>query len=435
MNLITIANSENEYLTALKQSAEKHGCMLHIIQTDWKGFGTKVIELRKFLLTVTFDHFIFVDAYDTLIVSKPNYNGKDIIFSCEKHKWPDRDAPYKETEHVWQYLNSGSFAAPVAEYLALTDKYPIDYADDDQRYYTQIFLQGGIKLDYECKLFQSMAFEEPGDFSLTPFKNNITNSTPSILHFNGKCHNKALYNMNKFDSIKSVKDYWKDTPEIHKEIHEGFIELVNAMPELKAHRDFVESNIHGFGERSFLWMWWLIVLDMPKEFTFLEIGVFKGQTLSLVELIAKMQGKSAKRYGVTPLSTEGGVWESDYKADIETIHRVFDLPNNYELLVGLSEDEGIIKKAGKLKLDILYIDGGHEYRHIKSDFENYSHLVKTNGLLVVDDCANNFKMPFGYFQGIETVTRYIDEVLPPLAGSSDWEFEFSVVHNRVFRRK
>jgi hypothetical protein len=105
------------------------------------------------------------------------------------------------------------------------------------------------------------------------------------------------------------------------------------------------------------------------------------------------------------------------------------------ILNGLSEDPEIIKRASELKLDILYIDGGHEERHIANDIEQYAHLVKPGGFMVIDDCCNTFKMPFGYFQGIDAVTRVVDRKLPPFTPNGEWEFIFSVVHNRVFKRK
>ena len=153
-----------------------------------------------------------------------------------------------------------------------------------------------------------------------------------------------------------------------------------------------------------------------------------------VKFRTDMNGKKIKRYGVTPLSTEGGVWESDYKKDIETIHNEFKLAKDYELIVGLSEVPEVIKKAASLKLDVLYIDGGHDERHIKNDIENYAHLVKQGGYMVIDDCCNSFKMPFGYFQGIDIVTNVVDRMLPPVTPSSEWQFVFSCVHNRVYKK-
>lgn len=435
---ITVYSHESPYLEALKQSALRVGIELTAIQTDWRGFGTKIIETRNHIKDICNDgytHFIFVDAYDTLFLKHPIIPDK-ILFSTEKHKWPDPYAAYPETNEVWAYLNSGCYCAPIYDYLKLTDRYSVEYDIDDQRYFTDIYLRDDkIELDTKCELFQSYAFESPGDFTLHPFTNHITQSTPAIIHFNGKCHNQNIYNMIKYSTLNDLQSAWRDTPEVHKEINESFAELVNASPEIKAHRDFVEQNIFGFGERSFQWMWNLIVKEMPESFTFLEIGVFKGQILSLIELLAGQQSKKATRYGVTPLSTEGGVWESDYAKDIETIHDTFSLEKGFKILNGLSESPEIIKAASKLKLDILFIDGGHEERHIRNDIVNYSPLVNVGGLIIIDDCCNSFHMPFGYFQGIESVTKVVDELLPPHAGSNEWEFVASVVHNRIFRRK
>lgn len=435
---ITVYSYESSKLEALKQSAKRVGIELTALQTDWRGFGTKIIELREHLHEIEgqYTHFIFVDAYDTLFLKHPEIPKDKILFSTEKHKWPDANAPYTETKEVWAYLNSGCYSAPIDDYLKLTDRFTIDYDIDDQRYFTDIYLNHvGIELDIKCNVFQSYAFESPGDFTLHPFKNNVTGTSPAIIHFNGKCHNQQIYNMVKYSTLKDLQDAWLDTPEVHKDINETFAELVNASPSLKAHRDFVEQNVFGFGERSFQWMWNLIVKEMPESFTFLEIGVFKGQILSLIELLANQQQKKAKRYGVTPLSSEGGVWESDYAKDLITMHDAFKLDKGFTILNGLSEDPEIIKQASKLKLDIFYCDGGHEERHVRNDIDNYAKLVKPGGFMVIDDCCNTFHMPFGYFQGIDSVSRVVDELLPTHAGSNEWDFIASVVHNRIYRRK
>ena len=73
--------------------------------------------------------------------------------------------------------------------------------------------------------------------------------------------------------MKELINRWTDTAESHRAIHEDFCNKVNAQPELKALRDWVEQNIFGFGERSFLWMWKLI-LETKAQVKFLEVGVF-----------------------------------------------------------------------------------------------------------------------------------------------------------------
>lgn len=441
IKVISVGTQETSGLKAMRQSAIRHGMDLTVLGLGepWRGFGMKIILTAEYLKTLEgYTHFIFIDAYDTLFL-KPiiTYPG-GIIFSTEKHKWPNPSAPYPPTDKVWAYLNSGSYIAPVINFLEIVEKNPVKYEDDDQGYFTNLYLKGEpIELDTECALFQSYAFEQPGDFALSDglLTNNITKTKPAIIHFNGKCQNQKIYNMIKFKTLADAHAAWTDRPEVHKEIHETFCDLVNNQPDLKAHRDFIEQNIFGFGERSFHWMWNLIVKELPDKFTFLEIGVLKGQVLSLVEILANMHEKTTKRYGITPLNGEGGVWpDDDYKQHIENIHDAFGLKKDYKLLVGLSEDPEIIKKASKLKLDVLLVDGGHETRHITSDLTHYAPLVKQGGYLVIDDSCNIFHMPFGYFQGIQAVSEYVDKILPPVTPNPEWEFIFSVVHNRVYKK-
>jgi hypothetical protein len=227
------------------------------------------------------------------------------------------------------------------------------------------------------------------------------------------------------NTIEELIEGWKDTPERHQSIHNILCEKTNETPHLKALRDWVEVSIFGFGERSFYWMWKLICDTLPDNFKFLEIGVFRGQTLALIQTL----NPTAKIYGVTPLDSTDGHWESDYAADIKLIHDTFNLkqPN---IIKGLSTDNEIIQQAMVLPpFDIVYIDGGHTYDVVKQDIQNYSYMVKQGGYLVIDDCCHKYQIPHGMFAGIESVSKAVDE----------WNQEgfkelFSVVHIRVFKK-
>ncbi len=217
---------------------------------------------------------------------------------------------------------------------------------------------------------------------------------------------------------------WSNTEEYNRDIHNQFIEKVNAVPELKELRDFVEQNAFGFGERSFYWMWKLIVDDMPDNFTFLEIGVFRGQTLALIQLLAKMAGKTVNVVGITPLDTTDGHWDSDYEADINLIHYKFGLEQP-TIIKGLSTDPEIINFVKQSTFDIVYIDGGHSYEVAKSDIEHYAPLATK--YLVIDDCANDLNIPFGMFAGIDSVTKAVND------SEINQKFLFNIVHNKVFK--
>jgi hypothetical protein len=209
----------------------------------------------------------------------------------------------------------------------------------------------------------------------------------------------------------------------HLELHNYYCQKTNEVPELKALRDFVERKAFGFGERSFYWMWKLIVDELPNHFSLLEIGVFRGQTLALVQMLAQLAGKTCSVYGVTPLDTTDGHWESDYKSDIHFLHNYFAL-NQPTIIEGLSTEPEIIEAVKVLKsFDVVYIDGGHTYDVAKSDVINYAPLAKQ--YLVIDDCCNDLDIPFGMFPGIQSVTdAVIDTIETP--------HSYSVVHNKVW---
>ena len=236
-------------------------------------------------------------------------------------------------------------------------------------------------------------------------------------------------------NLKEYAKEWKDSPEYHKEINDTFISFVNDNSKLKAHRDFVEGNAFGFGERSFHWLHKLLVDEMPNEFKFLEIGVFRGQVLSLYRLLADMSGKKAVRYGVSPMDSSDGHWDSDYFADAVTIHQQFNLKKDYTIYHGSSTDKNIIEKAqSTTPYDILYIDGGHTFDIVQSDLASYPQMIKKGGYLLIDDACNDMNQPWGYFQGIQPVTDAVLEWEKTEIGK-EFEFIFNVVHNRLYIKK
>lgn len=227
-------------------------------------------------------------------------------------------------------------------------------------------------------------------------------------------------------NLIELKDNWQDTPEYHQLVHDSFCLMVNADEKLKSHRDFIEANVFGFGERSFHWLWKLICNELPKNPNLLEIGVFRGATLSLWRQLRE----DAFIAGISPLSSEGGYWESDYDADVKKIHCEFGL-HQPVIVQEYSNSATAIGYAKDKEWDLIYVDGDHSREGALFDINTYSHMVKVGGYLVIDDCNSNMKMPFGYFQGHQAVT---DAKLEWLNTNPPFEFVCSVVHISVFKR-
>ena len=67
--------------------------------------------------------------------------------------------------------------------------------------------------------------------------------------------------------------------------------------ELKKHRQYFLQGQRGFGEDAFHVMWWMLFREMrPKSF--LEIGVYRGQTLSLAALHHRTLGIEGSVTGI-----------------------------------------------------------------------------------------------------------------------------------------
>lgn len=232
---------------------------------------------------------------------------------------------------------------------------------------------------------------------------------------------------------------WVDTEECALDIRDRFIEYVDQDLQLRVHRDYIERHAYGFGERAFHWLWKLIVDEMPDSFAFLEVGVYKGQVLSLVKLLARRTGKKAAVVGVTMLSSFAGVTgefpdfpDEDYARLIHDLHESLSLEQPH-LIVGDSTDPDVQQAAKEQgPYDVVYVDGCHEYDFVVKDLMFYPTLVKPGGLLVVDDASNNLKQPWGFFQGIEPVSRAVRTVIET---DPQWAHLLAVVHDRVWRKQ
>jgi len=231
---------------------------------------------------------------------------------------------------------------------------------------------------------------------------------------------------------------YKDTPEAHREWVAHFTQRVNDTPWLKAHRDFVEQHVYGFGERAFHWMWKLLVDELPNPFSFLEIGVYKGQVPSLVRLCADKARKQADIYGLTMLSSFSGPKgefpkfpETDYYDHIKNLHQHFKQEMPF-LILGDSTDPQVIEAAEKhAPYDVVYVDGGHEYDIVFSDLQHYPEMVKVGGYLVVDDASCLLNMYQGAFAGIMQVSQ---AVYNTVEFDERFEHQLAVMHNRVWKR-
>ena len=202
--------------------------------------------------------------------------------------------------------------------------------------------------------------------------------------------------------------------------------------DLRLHREFFQKNQRGFGEDAFHAMWFLIFKEF-KPINVLEIGVYRGQTLSLFTLLGLKYSKVLNVNGISPLTSAGDEVSTylknlDYENDINENFEYFNLGKPL-IHKGFSTDIEMRNIILKSEWDLIYIDGNHDYEIAKSDFILCSESCKKGGIIVLDDSSlyTNY-MPSAYSTaGHPGPSLVADEI-----DMTKFKEIISVGHNRVF---
>src|SRR5947209_416984 len=172
--------------------------------------------------------------------------------------------------------------------------------------------------------------------------------------------------------------------------------------ELQNHRRYYQQEMRGFGEEAFHTMWYLLYAKYTVN-NFLEIGVYRGQTISLLCLLAKLANRRLDVYGISPFSSAGdGVSQYlshiDYKDDTEKNFAHFSLPKP-SLLKAYSTDDAAKELIAAKQWDAIYIDGSHDFDIVLEDWKICSRHVRKGGIIVMDDASHftKAKLPFYAF--------------------------------------
>ncbi len=241
--------------------------------------------------------------------------------------------------------------------------------------------------------------------------------------------------MNSASSFAALAEIWQDDPATHEQVLLEFEAEVKAVPRLYEHRKWVEANSWGFGHDSFHRVWHLLAKELPDGFKYLEIGVYKGQAISAVDLAAQIEGKNCSVYGLSPFNGADGnyyVKRDNYEEDVEQLFARFNGSRRPLLIKGYSTDEKAKEAAYALSFfDAIYLDACHEGELPKLDIEFYAPLVKVGGYFLTDDSTTGFKVPSWFFQGFKDCSEAVNTYFN---GNSKWKFLGNVMHMRIYQR-
>ncbi|KAK7085361.1 Procollagen-lysine,2-oxoglutarate 5-dioxygenase 1, partial [Halocaridina rubra] len=216
--IVTVATNETDGFQRFMRSIQVYGLDVKVIGlgVSWEGGdvkntaggGHKINLLKKELSQYKNDEsrvIMFTDSYDVIftagkeaILEKFDSLNARVVFGAEDFCWPDRNlaTQYPRVTFGYKYLNSGGFIGYAPEMFKIVALQDIENNEDDQLYYTNIFINKnlrdkfGIKLDIQAKIFQNLngqftdvilKFEEEDTIML----NTVYQSFPAVIHGNG----------------------------------------------------------------------------------------------------------------------------------------------------------------------------------------------------------------------------------------------------------
>lgn len=189
-------------------------------EMPWNGFSMKPKWLYRAIKEklINTDYLIFTDSWDLVFASSSDEImekyfsfGSDIVINAERNMFPPDYAEgfsKLSSPTEWRYLNSGFIVGKIDAIVTCLEAMDLptvkgDHWDeerncmehpDDQRLWQKIFLEQpvSIELDHYCALSQTLHEADMNifDFSGDKIKNIVTNSYPSVFHFNGNAKDK-----------------------------------------------------------------------------------------------------------------------------------------------------------------------------------------------------------------------------------------------------
>lgn len=251
---------------------------------------------------------------------------------------------------------------------------------------------------------------------------------------------------------------YRNEGSVNDALWRDFTSATWADPLLADHRRHVENQQLGFGDAAFHSLWRLLLDEAHARFGVphaLEIGIYKGQVISLWALLAARRGFTARISALGPLAGQpppppsllnrlrfhldrryrervrnGDFYRDD---DYETIvrehfrHHGLDFAT-VRLLRGYSTDPALLDRLKDEVFHLVYVDGDHTYAGARHDFATFGPKVAPGGWLVADDAGADLPGT-AFWKGHPSVSRAAAEI--PALGFRNI---LNIGHNRVYER-
>lgn len=235
---------------------------------------------------------------------------------------------------------------------------------------------------------------------------NMLTKAASIAHRIASTHDRRRFSkaspefMHDLTFTQAVAKF-DSRNQIYRYMHHYFYHF---LPDaIREHRKYFSTASRGFGEEAFHSMWYLLMKEFkPKRL--LEIGVFRGQVISLWALIGKLETLPTEIDCISPFSAAGDTSSKypdlDFLADVVANFRHFQLEEPRHIKA-LSTDPLAVSHMRSHRFDCIYIDGSHDYDVVLTDYHNSVAALVSGGLLIMDDSSlyTDFSAPTFSFSG------------------------------------
>ncbi|KAJ0183831.1 hypothetical protein K1T71_000254 [Dendrolimus kikuchii] len=242
--VLTVATENNHGLGRFLRSCKVYGIDVEVLgmgetwtggDMNHPGGGQKVNLLKEKLHQLSKSEnskekiVLFTDSYDVMYLSSldaivekfKSFDDTRVLFSAEQFCWPDAKlaTSYPKTEVPNPYLNSGGFIGYLPEVTEIINYKTINDKDDDQLYYTKIYLDSNVReslkisLDHNSAIFQNLN-GALSDVQLRvnttedwPYLENVvTKERPLIVHGNGPAKSTLNHFGNYLAKAWSIKE-------------------------------------------------------------------------------------------------------------------------------------------------------------------------------------------------------------------------------------
>jgi cephalosporin hydroxylase len=202
---------------------------------------------------------------------------------------------------------------------------------------------------------------------------------------------------------------------------------------LRGHRLYFKEQ-RGFGEDAFHAMWWLLLREFRPHLC-LEIGVYRGQVISLWTLISQILHYPCEVHGISPFTPMGDS-VSSYRVDVDYFADTLNAFNHFNLqaptlVKAVSTDPEAINHIARHNWNLIYIDGSHDFEVALADYRICRDHLASGGLLVLDDASlgTSFRPPSFSFAGHPGPSRVAAEF-----AMKEMKYLGAVGHNNVFQK-